>query len=163
MVCARSRLARHLPSEASMPIVKRTGLAVLWIATLVSAGWLGARVASSPVQVAAAPSSAVVKVVEPAVSAMRAPVSAAELRSIVRDELARQRADEHGPPSEPDPEPVATPQDARPLSPELQVRADEAAALIERAIAAGRWTSDDREKLGNSTQGLPPLKILELH
>lgn len=86
---------------------------------------------------------------------------AAEIRAIVRDELARQLSDLQRPSGDGDERREA--QDPRaPLTAELQARADAADAVIRRAVDAGRWTSEERRQFADATSGLPPTTVFEL-
>lgn len=134
-----------------------------WVVSLAAAGWLGHHLAdgsrASSVPAPAAP-------IEASPAARAAPAAglgADQIRAILRDELARQLADLQ--PHAGAANPTEPPGDAGApagLSPELQAKADEAAAVIDRATAAGQWSNDERLQFETATQGLPPRAVFAL-
>lgn len=143
----------------------RTG--VLWGAPLVVGMWIGSRITQSspPHAMAAAPAATAATAARSAAAGRfvvdaSGALDAAAVRRIIRDELAQQLSELRRLPSEA----VAADRarDAPPLSIELQARSDEAAGVIERAVRAGRWTSDDRRQFANATAALPPPAVFEL-
>lgn len=135
-----------------------------WAATLIAAMWIGGRIGSSPDPAAAAPGPGHTTATAGAVVVERwcpaEVLDAATLKSIVRDELARQLSGVHSSPAEANAADRAS--DAQPINSELQVRAGEASQVVERAIRAGRWSGDDRRTFVAATGALPRPTVVEL-
>jgi hypothetical protein len=93
-------------------------------------------------------------------AAPAAQVDYAELRRLVREELDRSASGPWTatPPGSARPAP-ATPE---PPTPEQQASLREATAVVDRAVAARRWTADDRRAWWDLTHRRPSLELFEL-
>jgi hypothetical protein len=83
-------------------------------------------------------------------------LDADQVRRIVREELARApSAASAGAPEKPASPPAA-------VTPEAQAAIDEATALVDRAVVAGRWTPADRQAFAALRGSLPPDAMIEV-
>lgn len=149
---------------ATSPVRKLRWLG-LWALTLAAALWVGSELrhdAAPRVVVERSPGRAALASA-PAVPQARDGLGAAEIRTLLHDELARQLADLRRPAADaeaadhaPEPRPPAA------MSDELAARLEEASRLVDQAIGAGRWTPDDRKRFSSATGELPPPALIEL-
>jgi hypothetical protein len=84
-----------------------------------------------------------------------------ELRRIIREELARQKAESDGLVGA-GADSADSPTEQPPLTPELEAQKAEASSLVDRAVSSGTWTNRDRELFSETTRGLPPVERIEL-
>jgi hypothetical protein len=87
-------------------------------------------------------------------------LAAAEVRQIIRDELARQQRDADLASADP-PEEARTNDEAAEYA-ALQAKSNEASQFVERAIGRGRWSNDDRTQFARLTSDLAPNTVFEL-
>ncbi len=154
-------------------MTKHRWLGPCWILSIVVAAWLGSRTGGGAGRPAVAGpvtdgrpveegGTAAQQLARPAVARVRGGVEADELRRIVREELAAHGGactpGAAGPGAAGDDGGTGSP----PLDPALQADADEAAAIIARAVESGRWTADDRRRFASAAQALPPIAVIEL-
>jgi hypothetical protein len=134
---------------------------VLWAATLGLAAWIGSQLGrAAPPAAADAPRGRAPLASRSATPPAPDAPGSAEIRAIIRDELARQLAELRAPPAAA--EIAAHAPEPGPLSAELTAHADDASGLVDRAIGAGRWTGDDRRRFASATGELPPPVLIEL-
>lgn len=146
--------------------MRRVWAGTLWVISLGLATLAGGRLAqsstadSTPGRTAAIASArgerarAVAPVFIPTGSSGMDP---AELRSIIREELARQKAESDALEGSTD-----IPAEQPPLTPELEAKKTEASSLVDRAVSSGTWTNQDRQLFSEATRGLPPAERIEL-
>ena len=149
--------------------MRRVWAGTLWVISLGLATLAGGRLAqsstadSTPGRTAAIASArgerarAVAPVFIPTGSSGMDP---AELRSIIREELARQKAESDALDGAGDSTDI--PPERPPLTPELEAKKTEASSLVDRALSSGTWTNQDRQLFSEATRGLPPAERIEL-
>lgn len=154
-------------------MTKHRWLGLCWILSIGVAAWIGSQTGGGAGRPAVAGpatdgrpvdegGTAAQQMARPAVAHVRGGIAADELRRIVREELAA-RADACTPGAA---GLTAAGDDGTteppPLDPALQADADQAAAIIARAVESGRWTADDRRRFASASQALPPITVIEL-
>lgn len=149
--------------------VRRLTLGSFWVASLALAGWLGSHfgggsnlcrdVRSQPGENHQRSEPNTVYVTTP-VAVSEGNLAAAEVRQIIRDELARQQRDADLASADP-PEEARTNDEAAEYA-ALQAKSNEASQFVERAIGRGRWSNDDRTQFARLTSDLAPNTVFEL-
>jgi hypothetical protein len=148
--------------------LRRGGIALLWLASMAAAAWMGGWFArrSEPAVVIDVPS----RNAGPTSDAARAPlpvfiatgangIDASEIRQIVREELAERLRPTA---ASSDAGPGEGPKAAHPPSPEAEIDTRKLSRLIERAVANGRWTPEDRKTFADVAASLSPPDVFDL-
>jgi len=138
----------------------------MWALSLAAALWIGGRLQhdDGPRVEAARPLARTEPAAPQATPQARDAAGAAEIRAIVRDELARRLPDPRPPSTDADAIAVAAERapEPAPMTGELAARAEEVSRLLDRAIGAGRWAPEDRRRFAGATGELPPPVVIEL-
>lgn len=134
---------------------KRRWIGMMWILSIVAAVWIGQRSGGDEARVVVGETRAVAAPGVRTVVTHVGGVEAEELRAIVREEMGRR---EDGCPA------VAAGEEPveEVMAPEVIVQSEEAAAIVARAIEAGRWTEEDRRRFAGAARALPPPALVEL-
>jgi len=163
-------MLERLAPRGSASVSRWGVIGIAWLASIAGAMWVGRHVwpeSKETNKVAESPGSQGEgqRPLDTWVTTRVAPAPAAsvdmnELRQVIREELAQQLSSL--PPPDPGVDTTQPESDPGATDPNVRAREDDALRFVDRAVASGRWTTEDRRRFGALAGGLPPKTIVEL-